>query len=65
MIEQQCNSKGIIVKNDVWIGANATLLDGICVGEGAVVAAGAVVTKDVTPYSVVVGNPAVFKKMRD
>lgn len=49
---------GITVKRGASIGANATLLPGICVGEEAMVGAGAVVTKDVPPRALVVGNPA-------
>lgn len=49
---------GITLKNYSSIGANATLLPGITIGEGAMVGAGAVVTKDVPDYAVVVGNPA-------
>ena len=52
------NSRPITIMDDVWIGFGASVLKGITVGEGAIVAAGAVVTKDVPPYSVVVGNPA-------
>ncbi len=48
----------IVVENNVWIGSGAILLPGITVGEGAVVAAGAVVTKDVRPFTVVGGIPA-------
>lgn len=50
--------KGAIVKKDAKIGANATLLPGITIGENALVGAGAVVTKDVPPNKVVAGNPA-------
>jgi len=46
------------IGNDVWIGANATILSGLTIGDGAVIAAGAVVTRDVSPYSVVGGVPA-------
>ena len=49
---------GIRIEDDVWIGANAVVLDGCVVGKGSVVAAGAVVTGDVAPYSVVGGIPA-------
>ncbi|WP_286220284.1 acyltransferase [Marinobacter apostichopi] len=49
---------GITVKRGASIGANATLLPGICIGEEAMVGAGAVVTKDVPPRALVVGNPA-------
>jgi virginiamycin A acetyltransferase len=46
------------VGNDVWIGTNATVLPGITIGDGAIVAAEAVVSRDVPPYAVVAGNPA-------
>lgn len=52
-------SKGPInIGNNVWIGDKATILAGVSIGEGAIVAANAVVTKDVAPYTVVAGNPA-------
>jgi len=52
-------SKGdIIIKNDVWIGAHCVILGGVKIGNGAVVAANSVVTKDVPPYSIVAGTPA-------
>jgi len=58
-------SKGdIIIKNDVWIGANSLLLDGITINNGAVVAAGSVVTKDIPCYAIVGGNPAKIIKYR-
>lgn len=58
-------SKGdILIGNDVWIGVNATILSGVRVGDGAVIAAGAVVNKDVAPYSVVGGVPARHIKHR-
>ena len=47
-----------VIGNDVWIGYGATVLNGVNIGDGAVVAAKAVVTKDVEPYSIVAGNPA-------
>lgn len=52
-----------IIGNDVWIGSNAIILQGVKIGDGAVVAAGAVVTKDVEPFTVVGGVPA--KKIKD
>lgn len=52
------------VGNDVWIGTNAVILDDVTIGDGAVIAAGAVVTKDVEPYSIVGGIPAKFIKKR-
>jgi len=56
--EQGITAQGIVVEDDVWIGAGAILTDGIRVGRGAVVAAGAVVTRDVAPHTVVGGVPA-------
>lgn len=53
-------SRPILLKRGVWIGANAIILGGVTVGECAVVAAGAVVTKDVPPYTVVVGAAPVL-----
>lgn len=53
----------IIIHDDAWIGACAIILPGISVGEGAVVGAGAVVTKDVAPFTIVAGNPARIIKM--
>lgn len=50
--------KRVIVGNDVWIGARAMIMGGVKIGDGAVVGAGAVVTKDVPPYAVVGGVPA-------
>lgn len=52
------------IGNDVWIGHGAHIAAGVTIGDGAVVGAQAVVTKDVPPYAVVAGNPAVIKKMR-
>ena len=51
-------SAPIVIGNYAWIGVNATILMGVTVGDGAVVAAGAVVTKDVAPYTIVGGVPA-------
>ena len=56
-------SKGaVIIGNNVWIGDKATILPGVTIGDGAVIAANAVVTKDVPSYSVVGGNPAKILK---
>ncbi|MBL0711383.1 MAG: CatB-related O-acetyltransferase [Colwellia sp.] len=54
----------INIEDDVWIGIGVILLGPVNIGKGAIVAAGAVVTKDVKPYSIVGGNPARFIKMR-
>lgn len=58
-------SKGsIIIGNDVWIGAHSVILSGVKIGDGAVIAANSVVTKDVPSYGIVGGNPAKFIKHR-
>jgi acetyltransferase-like isoleucine patch superfamily enzyme len=58
-------SKGdVVIGNDVWIGRDALILSGVKIGDGAVVAARSVVTEDVTPYSIVGGNPARHIKFR-
>ena len=54
----------VVMGNDVWIGARATILDGVKVGDGAIVAAGSVVVKDVAPYEIVGGVPARCLRMR-
>lgn len=56
------NTKPIKICNDAWIGMNVIILKGVTVGEGAVVGAGSVVTKDVPAWTVVAGNPARFVK---
>lgn len=53
--DEACGNGGIVVEEDVWIGYGATILDGVHIGRGGVVAAGAVVTKDVEPYTIVGG----------
>ena len=49
----------VTIEDDVWIGRSATILSGVRLGEGCIVAAGSVVTKDVPSYTIVAGNPAV------
>ena len=60
----KCNMErsGIVVGNDVWIGMNAIIMYGVSIGDGATIAAGSVVTKDVAPYTVVGGVPAKLIK---
>jgi acetyltransferase-like isoleucine patch superfamily enzyme len=48
----------VVIGNDVWIGSGALILSGVTVGDGAVIAARSVVTKDVSPYAIVAGSPA-------
>lgn len=52
----------VVIENDAWIGCMSIILKGVTIGEGAVVGAGSVVTKDVPPYTVVGGNPAKIIK---
>lgn len=54
--------KPILIKNKAWIGFNSIILKGVVIGEGAIVAAGSVVTKDVPDYAIVGGNPAIIIK---
>ena len=53
-----------IIGNDVWIGRRSVIMPGVKIGDGAIIAASAVVTKDVPPYTVVGGNPAEFIRRR-
>ena len=55
----------VVIGDDVWIGAHCVVMPGITVGKGAVVGAGSIVTKDVEPYSIVVGDPARLLKYRE
>ncbi|MEK4484307.1 CatB-related O-acetyltransferase [Psychrobacillus sp. FSL H8-0484] len=64
-IETSYEPKGdTIIENDAWIGMNAMIMPGVTIGEGAIVAAGSVVAKDVPPYTIVGGNPAKEIKKR-
>jgi acetyltransferase-like isoleucine patch superfamily enzyme len=54
----------VIIGNDVWIGRRVIIMSGIKIGNGAVIAAGSIVTKDVSPYSIVGGNPAQMIRKR-
>jgi acetyltransferase-like isoleucine patch superfamily enzyme len=64
VFRQPVTSRGIRVGDDVWIGSHVVIVDGVTVGDRAVIAAGAVVTKDVPPGAVVGGNPARVLKWR-
>ncbi|MDY3360264.1 MAG: acyltransferase [Clostridium celatum] len=57
-------TKDIIIEDNVWIGANCIVLKGVKIGEGAIIAAGSVVTKDIKPYSINVGSPCKTIKNR-
>lgn len=58
------NNGDIVIGNDVWIGYEAVIMQGVTIGDGAIVGARAVVTKDVAPYSIVAGVPAKIIRMR-
>ena len=58
IMDQGLTSIGVVIEDDVWIGANVSVVDGVTVGAHSVIAAGAVVTKNVEPYSVMAGVPA-------
>lgn len=60
--EQGVSTKPVVIEDDIWIGANAVILPGVTIGHHTVVAAGAVVTKDVPPHSLVAGVPAKIIK---
>lgn len=64
-VDQGITAEGIVIEDDVWLGASAVITDGVRVGKGAVVAAGAVVTQDVPPHTVVGGVPARVLKQID
>ena len=61
---KHASSAPVIIEDNVWIGQFATILKGVTIGKGSIVATRAVVTKDVPPYTIVAGNPAkVVKKI--
>ncbi|HVF68967.1 MAG TPA: DapH/DapD/GlmU-related protein [Xanthomonadales bacterium] len=64
MLLQMPEIRPIVIEDDVWIGARVTVLGGVTIGRGAIIAAGAVVSRDVEPYSIVGGVPAKLIKFR-
>ncbi|MBQ4071551.1 MAG: acyltransferase [Clostridia bacterium] len=58
------NDMDVVIEDDVWLGANVTVLKGVTIHTGSVISAGAVVTRDVEPYSIVGGVPARFIRKR-
>ena len=58
------NDQPVVIEDDVWCGANVTILKGVTIGRGSVIAAGAVVTKSFPPYSIIGGVPARLLKKR-
>jgi acetyltransferase-like isoleucine patch superfamily enzyme len=61
--EQGITARGIVIEDDVWIGAGATVVDGVTVGRGSIIGASSVVNSNIPPYSIAVGAPA--KPIRD
>jgi maltose O-acetyltransferase len=59
------DSQPVVIEDDVWLGARVIILPGIRVGHGAVIGAGAIVTKDVPPFAICVGNPARVIRYRN
>ena len=65
MMDQGLHTKGpVVIEDDVWLGAGATVLDGVRIGKGSVIGAGAVVTQDLPAYAIAVGTPAKVIKQR-
>ncbi|MBX0297857.1 acyltransferase [Halomicroarcula sp. F27] len=62
---QGLTTEGIVIEDDVWIGSGCRIVDGVQIGNGAVIAAGSVVTESVSPNTIVGGNPATLIKQRD
>lgn len=67
MIDQawDTSKNKVVIGDDVWIGSHAQIMPGVTIGTGAIVAAGATVTKDVEPYSIMVGSPARLLRYRE
>jgi len=64
MLEQPTSRKGVVIEDDVWLGTRCVILDGVTIGKGSIIAAGAIVNISVPPYSVVAGVPAKVIKSR-
>lgn len=58
------DDQGVVIEDDVWIGARAIILQGVTIGRGSVIGAGSVVTRSIPPYSVAAGNPARVIRQR-
>lgn len=56
--------KKVVIGHDVWLGHNVTVMGGVSIGNGAVIGSGAIVTKDIPPYAIAVGNPAMIIRYR-
>lgn len=67
MIDQawDTSKNKVIIHDDVWIGSHAQIMPGVTIGKGAIIAAGATVTKDVEPYAIMLGSPAKLLRYRE
>ncbi len=65
IIDQGVTCKGIVIEDDCWLGFGVKVLDGVTIGKGSVIGAGAIVTKDIPPFSIAVGVPARVIKSRN
>lgn len=65
MIHQPCTVKGIRIGNDVWVGANTVVLDGVCIGDHCIIGGGSVVTRDCLSRGIYAGNPARLIRLRE
>lgn len=65
IVTQGNSYKGIVIEDDCWLGSGVRVVDGITIGQGSVIGTGAVVTKDIPPYSIAVGVPAKVIAKRD
>jgi maltose O-acetyltransferase len=63
--DAELDIKDVVINDAVWIGSNVIILPGVKIGKGSVIASGSVVTKEVSDYSIIGGNPAKLIKMRD
>jgi maltose O-acetyltransferase len=63
-LQGRAEASPVVIEDDVWVGARSIVLPGIRIGRGAIIAAGAVVTKDVPPYAICGGNPARVIRLR-
>ncbi|MBI4004260.1 MAG: acyltransferase [Candidatus Omnitrophica bacterium] len=64
ILDQEKSEQGIVIEDDVWVGAHVVVLDGVRIGRGSVIGAGAIVTRDIPPLSIAVGNPARVIRQR-
>ena len=62
--QQGVYHQGVVIEDDVWIGGRTTILDGVTIGHGSIIGAGAVVTKSIPPYSIAIGVPAKIVRSR-